>query len=403
MKVAMLAYAFYEGNARIQQYTKALVEQGHCVDVFALRRDGEPAYAYVDGVHVYGIQKRSIDERLPITYLYRVLQFLIKSLIIVAKKHISSRYALVHVHSVPDFLVSAAAVPKLFGASVILDIHDILPEFYASKFGTGEDSLLFKMLVVVEKWSAAFADHVIIANDLWRRRLLGRSVAGGKCTAISNYPNSRVFRPNLRSRADRDMDFVMLYPGTLNWHQGLDVAIEAFAIVARQIPDAQFRIFGEGPTKSDLIRLSKELGLTGKVMFHSMVPLEQIATEMANADVAVVPKRASSPFGTEAASTKILEFMSVGVPVLVSKTKIDSYYHSDRTVMFFESENPESLADAILTIRSNDALRRSLVENAGRYARENCWDAKKGEYIGLVTSLIRSTVNPSDQHAHASF
>ena len=49
---------------------------------------------------------------------------------------------MIHVHSVPDFLVFAALVPKLLGARIILDIHDILPEFYASKFGASKDSRL---------------------------------------------------------------------------------------------------------------------------------------------------------------------------------------------------------------------------------------------------------------------
>jgi len=52
----------------------------------------------------------------------------------IARRQFSTRYQLIHVHSVPDFLVFAAIVPKLLGTPVVLDIHDVLPEFYASKF-----------------------------------------------------------------------------------------------------------------------------------------------------------------------------------------------------------------------------------------------------------------------------
>ena len=58
-------------------------------------------------------------------------------------------YDLIHVHSVPDFEVFAALWPKLRGSKIILDIHDIIPEFYASKFGIGPQTITFKMLV---KW-----------------------------------------------------------------------------------------------------------------------------------------------------------------------------------------------------------------------------------------------------------
>ena len=98
-----------------------------------------------------------------------------------------------HVHNVPDFLVFSALSPKLKGTPVILDIHDLLPEFYASKFKISHASLLFKFLVVVERWSAAFADHVIIANHLWRDRLVARSSRGDKCSVVRNRPDLDIF------------------------------------------------------------------------------------------------------------------------------------------------------------------------------------------------------------------
>ena len=59
----------------------------------------------------------------------------------VSRRHLREKYDLIHVHSVPDFLVFTAWLPKLTGTPVILDIHDILPEFYASKFGLDPSSV----------------------------------------------------------------------------------------------------------------------------------------------------------------------------------------------------------------------------------------------------------------------
>jgi glycosyltransferase involved in cell wall biosynthesis len=69
----------------------------------------------------------------------------------------------------------------------------------------------------------------------------------------------------------------------------------------------------------------------------------------------VVPKRADS-FGNEAYSTKIMEFMSLGVPVIVSETKIDRYYFDDSVVRFFQSGNSDALADAMLEVMRGPAL-----------------------------------------------
>jgi hypothetical protein len=49
------------------------------------------------------------------------------------------------------FIVFIPWLSKLSGARIILDIHDVLSEFYESKVGCGEHSLRFRMLLLVEK------------------------------------------------------------------------------------------------------------------------------------------------------------------------------------------------------------------------------------------------------------
>jgi glycosyltransferase involved in cell wall biosynthesis len=378
----MVTYSFYESDTRILQYTRALVERGDSVDVLSLRRDGAPRFEVVDGVRVSRIRQRTVDESGPLDYLGRILLFLFAAATVLARRQFSRRYDVVHVHSVPDFLVFAAIVPKLFGARIVLDIHDILPEFCASKFGAQPASFLFRTALLCEKISAAFADHVIVANELWMERLASRSVRADKCTAIRNYPDPRLFFP--RPRVARPGRFLILYPGSLNRHQGLDVAIRAFAKVASQMPNAEFCIYGDGSEQSALIDLARSLGLDGRVSINPSLPLEQIVEIMAQADLAVVPKRASSTFGNEAASTKIMEFMALGVPVVVSRTRIDSFYHDDSMVRFVEPENTDSLAAAMLQLWRDEALRQRLAANALQYVEANSWMKRKFDYLATL-------------------
>ena len=108
---------------------------------------------------------------------------------------------------------------------------------------------------------------------------------------------------------------------------------------------------------------------------------------MRHADLAVVPKRASSSFGNEAMSTKIMEFMALGVPVIVSRTTVDSHYHDDSRVKFFESENVADLAKAILLVRSDRRLRETMVSHASQYVLLNNWNEKKRIYFQLLDHL----------------
>jgi glycosyltransferase involved in cell wall biosynthesis len=389
MKICMLAYSFYETDARIKQYANALVQRGDSVDVIALRHPGEPKQSVLNGVNVFRIQTRTVNERGPLSYLIRILRFLFSAALFIAQRHLKENYQLLHVHSVPDFLVFAAIVPKLAGVPVILDIHDVLPEFYASKFRVTRDSFLFRCMVLVEQASIAFANHAIVANHLWCERVAQRSGMPHKCTPIRNYPALRLFDPKIRSR--QNGKFVLTYPGSLNWHQGLDVAITAFSKIKDQMPDAEFHVYGEGPAKPDLIRLAERLGLQGRVVFHGMLPTEKIVQVMADTDLAVEPKRAGSQFGNEALSMKIFEFMAVGVPLVVSRTRIHQYYYDDSLVTYYDGDDADRLAAGILTLRGNPELRAQQVARALHYVQTHNWDIEKFQYLSLVDSLAGKT------------
>jgi len=314
------------------------------------------------------------------------MRFLLFAATFIARRYLSQRYQLIHVHSVPDFLVFAAIVPKFLGTPVILDIHDVLPEFYASKFHVPHDSFLFRCMVLVERFSIAFANHAIIANHLWCERVAGRCGMPQKCSPIRNYPSRGLFTPNMRTRGNGK--FLITYPGSLNWHQGVDVAITAFAKIKDQMPDAEFHIYGEGPAKESLIRLAHSLLLDDRVLFHGLLPTEQIAQVMANTDLAVEPKRANSHFGNEALSMKIFEFMAVGVPLVVSRTRIHQYYYSDVLVKYYDNDDEAELAANIVLLRSNPQLRESQVANALKYVDAHSWDVEKHQYLGIVNALV---------------
>jgi len=300
--------------------------------------------------------------------------------------HVRNRYDVIHIHNMPDFLVFAAWYPKMTGAKLILDIHDIVPELFANKFRSGFNSVYVKLLKIVERLSAGFADHVIVSNDLWLKTLVARSVPEAKCSVLINHVDTEMF--TLHEKTRNDDKFVILFPGSLQWHQGVDIAIEAFARVKQKVPNAEFHIYcgSGGVMRGELQQLTKELGLEESVKFIKAVPLDQIAQVMANADLGVVPKRADS-FGNEAYSTKIMEFMSQGVPVVASRTKIDAFYFKEGIVHFFQSGDSGSMAEAILDVVNSSELRQSLAKSGYEYVKRHGWDQKKKEYLDLIDSL----------------
>jgi glycosyltransferase involved in cell wall biosynthesis len=385
----MLAYTYYEMDNRVRRYAESLSQRGDHVDVIALRREGQEAYEILNGVHVYRIQKRVVNEKGKLSYLIKLMLFLVQSAIFLTARHFKKPYSLIHVHSVPDFEVFATLIPKLMGAKIVLDIHDIVPEFYASKFKVSKESLAFKLLVLAEKASTAFADHVIIANHIWGEKLVKRSVSEKKSSVFLNYPDQSIFHSRSQVK-DRDK-FIILYPGSLSWHQGLDIAIKAVERIKGQHPEVELHIYGEGGEKNKLTDLVMELGLEDRVIFKGSVSMDHISDVMANADMGIVPKR-NDPFGGDAFSTKILEFMSLGVPVIVAKTRVDEFYFNDTLVQFFTPEDINDLARCLRDLVRDEGRRKQLATNSSKFIEDYVWTKKKNDYYTLVDNLQSNSI-----------
>ena len=154
------------------------------------------------------------------------------------------------------------------------------------------------------------------------------------------------------------------------------------------MPDAEFRIYGDGPALPESDRSSRgSEGSTDSVRFLEACRLIQIAPVIAAADVGVVPKRAEG-FGNEAFSTKIFEFMASGVPVIVSRTRVDTYYFDDSLVRFFPSGDEAALADTLLKVYEQRAEHAAWIQRAREFAVRNSWQERGPEYRTLVDSLV---------------
>ena len=390
LRVCMPTYSFYESDNRVRRYAETLARRGDHVEIFSLKRAGHKRCETVQGVHVRRIQRRIRNETGPLSYLLKTSLFLLRSMISISLRELRRHYDLVHVHNIPDTEVFAAFLPKLRGAKVILDVHDIVPELFCDKFGKDADSLVFKWIRATEQRSAHFAHHVIVSNDLWREKLVRRSVPADRCSVLLNYPDTSIFRRDTYEGRNGSGKLVV-YPGSLNHHQGLDIAVRAFAEVAKSVPNAEFHIYGEGPARQGLILQIAHLGLGRRVFVKDPLPIEMIAPVMAEATFGIVPKRAEG-FGNEAFSTKIMEFMALGVPLLVSKTAIDSYYFDDSLVLFFESGNASDLAEKMILLLTDDSLRSALAARASEFIRSNTWDARKSLYLDLVDGLLKANL-----------
>src|SRR5690606_36351808 len=127
-----------------------------------------------DGVRVRRLPVRRHRNRGMAVQMLEYLAFFVLAAAVMTARHVRRPYAAVQVHNLPDFLVFCALVPRLLGAAVILDLHALMPEFLASRTGSGMGHPLVRLVAWQERLAFRFADRVVTVTDVWRDTLIGR-------------------------------------------------------------------------------------------------------------------------------------------------------------------------------------------------------------------------------------
>ena len=151
----MLVHSYYDEDPRVRREAESLVAAGRPVDVYALRRPDDPPWNEVAGVSVRRLDVQRHQGASLGTYMWEYLAFLTRAGWSVTTAHRRRRYALVQVHTLPDFLVAATLPLRLLGVPVLLDLHEAMPEFFRSRFPGASNPVAHRLLLLQERLSAA--------------------------------------------------------------------------------------------------------------------------------------------------------------------------------------------------------------------------------------------------------
>jgi glycosyltransferase involved in cell wall biosynthesis len=382
----MVVYTDYPADTRVRREAEALVQRGDVVDVVCPRTPKLEGRREFKGVGMHTVGSSYSRGTRPVDYVRRYLSFLAASAVKVLRLHRRRRYDVIHVHTMPDFLVFSALGPKLLGARVVLDVHDLMPELYASKFRSGESHWVIRLIKVVERWSIGFADRAIAVHDPQRRALVGRVQNEQKFSTLMNLPDPALFSP--RSEPPRSTKFKLIYHGMVGSRHGLDVAVRAVALARHDIPELELQVFGDGDYFPRVRELVHELGVEDNVRLEQgLVPVENLLPAIREASVGIVPILDDS-FTRFMLPVKLLEYVAVGVPVIASSTDTIRAYFDERTVCLCAPGDPDDLAACIVDLYRDSAKREAFAAAARAFNTEHGWDREKQKYYDLIDSLV---------------
>ena len=385
--VLMAAYTNYRRDPRVKREAEALIGEGYTVRFLARRQPGEPEREVISGVEV--LKLASIGRK-PNSFAEYIFDYLLFFLML--SIHLTlhpRRYDLIHINNMPDFLAFAAWLPRILGRPVIHDVHDLMPEIYMEKFNVTERHWAIRTLLLQERIAGSFASAVLTVEERLKEILSNRGIRREKIHVLMNLPDEFIFQPITQTPKAPGQPFVIVYHGTLARRLGLDIAIQAVAKVRERIGAVELRIIGDGEERGRLVKLAGELGLDGVVTFSDgFVPVNQIPGMLQDADAAVIPLRKSS--GTDIMMpTKLLEYVCLGIPSIAPKTGTIARYFDESMVRFFEAEDADSLAEAILYLYEHPQEREQLCRSASeKFLAKYRWSEHKRVYTGLVKKLL---------------
>ena len=303
---------------------------------------------------------------------------------------IKHRYSVVHAHEESVFW--CRFLKPLFRFRLIYDMHSSLPQ-QLTNFKFTKSRFLIGAFKWLEDNALRAADAVItICPDL-RDYALSTGLSGDRHLLIENsiFDDVRLKKKaaatsggaNVAQTFDPRFP-VILYAGTFEAYQGIDVLVRAFAVVAAKRPDA--RLWLVGGTEAQVRRareLVTELGLTDACVLTGVVPKAQALRYTADAAILVSPRL----HGTNT-PLKIYEQLASGKPLVA--TRIWSHTQVlDEKVCYLVDPEPQSMADGLLLALADLGRTTERPQNArALYEREYARPVYEGKIRRLLEIVV---------------
>jgi glycosyltransferase involved in cell wall biosynthesis len=387
----------------VKREAEALEKNGYEIDLICLFAPGQPKTEQFGKITVHRFLKEVNQEKI-YKYIFTSMLFFFYTFMKLQVLFAKRKYNIIQVHNMPEFHVYSAIIQKLKGIPVILDIHDLTPELFQSKWKKKKNKILVSLLVLAEKMSTAFADKVITVTEGCRRILIKRGVPGNKITVILNTPESK----NFSFKIDRKFNQInenarILYHGTVAERFGIHVVVEAFKKFKSHVPGSIFNIYGryDPSYRTYLERRIRELKLQDSIFLHPRVSLEEVQYIIADSDIGVVPY-VSNLYMNLALSTKAFEYAAMGLPMVASPLQTLSLTFPGNSILYAKDRDPRDWSDKIHMLCMYPDLRENLANNALNIVSELSGDIMMENYVNLVEKTLKYEGNGFTQFASDS-
>jgi glycosyltransferase involved in cell wall biosynthesis len=364
----------------VYQRLSGLSKLGHIVDLatYHLGRD-----VTLPGVRIYRTPRipfiRAIKvgpswQKVPLDFLLCVTAILLL---------LRNQYDVIHSHEEAGFF--SVWLARIFRKKHVYDMHSSLPKQLVN-FKFGDNRFMISIFKSLERNVINSCDALItIGPDLEDHvREINPHVPE---KMIENLPLSEVGEDadasrQLREKLGLEGKIAIIYTGTFEKYQGVDLLIESYALLHRQYPQTALILVGGKPGQvQQMERLAEARGVRGEVLFTGTLPVDEANQYLALADILVSPRIEGT-----SVPLKIYTYLKIGKPILATNLGAHTLVLDANTALLVEP-TLEGFVDGLKRLIEDEGLRSRLGVNSRKLAEEKYSEAgylKKLEDIYLA-------------------
>ncbi|MCH7964084.1 MAG: glycosyltransferase family 4 protein [Bacteroidetes bacterium] len=384
-RVCMIAMSSYPIDPRIRRQAEALDEAGYEVDILCRNSGDQPSKEKFGNVTAYRIMNAPRQDS-KIKYFMVSIIFLFVAFFRLVFLSIKRKYLVIQVHNLPDYLIFAGLLHKIFGAKLILDIHDPSVDLFDEKWPGKKNKILKYFVKKLEQYSCKVADHLITVTKTCKERLIERGTQPDKITVIFNSANESVFKYNhTRNFQKIERGIKLCYHGSMAERFGLDIAIKAMQLILEEIPDSRFDVYGKIPNSygTHLKELIVKCNLENNVYLNGLIKRELIPEVLRNSDIGIVP-HLNSEYANLALPTKAFEYIASGLPLISTYLSDLAQTFGDKSITFCQGNSAQDLAEKVIFLAKDPDTRKLKVKNAYKELRKISGTVMAEKYVKLI-------------------
>ena len=280
----------------------------------------------------------------------------------------------------------ALIVSKVYGKKFIFEVQGDIFD-YPGKVGGRIHSSLVKFFsrILVKR-----ADYIRIVSPFLFEPLDKLNINREKIFVVPPRCDSKLFsKQNVnkdKPEVFKEKKYNLLFVGNLLIAKGVDILLEAFALIVKEKSSIAMVFVGDGEEKERLIARSKELGISDKVNFLGRVEYNSIPTLMNYADILVLPSI------EEGVGRVLLEAMSMHLPIIASNVGgIPLVVDDKKDGLLFEVGEIGTLKEKVLFLLNDPTFSKDMAKVAHQKFLENYeYEISIKKFIDMYQSILET-------------